>query len=406
MIARHDGAIALVSGTIPGERVEAEVEKVQRGTIWARTVRVIDASPDRVLDAPDGSCGGHAYAHIRYERQCALKRDVVRDAFARIGRMSVPDDVTVTASPLTGYRMRARLHVKGGQIGFFREGTHELCAPAGTGQLLPASIDALHALAAVLASSARDAITDVELAENIPATERVAHLVLAPGVPPVRLRDLGTIEGLSGVSCGPGTGGSGRVLHGGPTVSDELPLSRAEGSVRVTLRRQAHAFFQANRFLLPDLVSAVISAVPERGVVDLYAGVGLFAVPLAAIGRGRVIAVEGDATSASDLAGNAAPLAGILDTRAQSVESFLATPRPADIVTVIVDPPRTGMSRVALEGVIRWAPRHVTYVSCDVATLARDARLLADAGYALIGLRAFDLFPQTAHVEALALFAR
>src|SRR5687768_10578178 len=84
MIARHDGGIVLVSAAIPGETVDAVVERIQRGTVWARTTRVVTASADRVVPAGDWACGGNVYAHIAYDRQLVLKRDIVRDAFRRI----------------------------------------------------------------------------------------------------------------------------------------------------------------------------------------------------------------------------------------------------------------------------------------------------------------------------------
>ena len=97
MIARHDGAIVFVSGAIPGETVEAEIEKVQRGTAWAATRQVLDASPDRIAGAPDGACGGSVLAHIEYERQRAIKAAIIDDAFRRLGRVTLDAPVEVTA---------------------------------------------------------------------------------------------------------------------------------------------------------------------------------------------------------------------------------------------------------------------------------------------------------------------
>jgi tRNA/tmRNA/rRNA uracil-C5-methylase (TrmA/RlmC/RlmD family) len=134
--------------------------------------------------------------------------------------------------------------------------------------------------------------------------------------------------------------------------------------------------------------------------------VGLFSAALAVRGGGEVIAIEGDRTSADDLKTNAATAGGTITARHQSVETFLAVERPTGIGTIIVDPPRTGMSKDALSGAMALGARRIVYVSCDIATLARDARKLVDAGYRLTSLRAFDLFPNTAHVESLAVFDR
>lgn len=405
MIARHEGAVVLVSAAIPGETVAATVEKVQRGTVWARTTRVIDPSPDRIEPDGDWSCGGSVFAHVRYQRQLALKADIIRDAFTRIGRMPAPDSLPVTGSPIDGYRMRARLHVVRGRIGFFREGTHVLCDPAPTRQLLPSTIDALARLTVALQRLPRGEVAEVEVSENCAADERAFHLELAPDADPSRLGSLAAIEGVTGVSCGHALNPHVLVLSGSPIIADTISVPLASGPIAVTLSRHAHSFFQGNRFLLADLIGAVVDAVPSGRVLDLYAGVGLFSAALAARGRGDVTAIEGDRTAADDLERNVARAGGTISARHQSVETYLATDPPAGIETVVVDPPRTGMSKQALAGALALGAGRMVYVSCDVATLARDARTLVDAGYALTSVRAFDLFPNTAHVETLAVFA-
>jgi 23S rRNA (uracil1939-C5)-methyltransferase len=173
-----------------------------------------------------------------------------------------------------------------------------------------------------------------------------------------------------------------------------------------SLWRQAESFFQGNRFLLAHLVSAVAAAVPDTGeVLDLYAGVGLFAVALAAMGHLEVTAVEGDRASGADLRENARAQEPRLKAHVSGVEEYLAARQTAP-GSVIVDPPRTGMSKDAVELLVRWQASRLVYVSCDPPTLARDARRLLDAGYRLTSLRAFDLFPNTPHVESLAVFDR
>src|SRR4051812_48216211 len=123
MIARSEAGVVLVSGAIPGERVTARVEKVGKGVAFAETMAVEEASPDRRQPFTDPRCGGCLYAHIAYERQVAIKSQVIADAFARIGRIPLTAPVAVAASPDAGYRMRARLHVRGEAIGFFLEGS-------------------------------------------------------------------------------------------------------------------------------------------------------------------------------------------------------------------------------------------------------------------------------------------
>jgi len=135
MLARLDGQIVFVSGTIPGEHVTARVEFVRGGVVFARAQSVDVWSPDRRADGADRDCGGNDYAHILYGRQLTLKRDLVEDAFSRIAKLPLPADVRLHASPERGYRMRARLHVDAGQVGFYRQASHDLCDPMSSGQL-------------------------------------------------------------------------------------------------------------------------------------------------------------------------------------------------------------------------------------------------------------------------------
>jgi 23S rRNA (uracil1939-C5)-methyltransferase len=396
MLARHEGAVVLVAAAVPGELVDAEIEKIQRGTIWATTRRVIEASEDRVEPFCDWECGGTVYAHVRYDRQLALKRDVLRDAFSRLAHVPLADDVAVAGSTPEGYRMRARLHVRDRRIGFFREGSHRLCDARQTRQLLPETLATLDRLAASLAQAKRAWVTEIEVSENSDASERACHLELAVDSDPSALTALTGVEGLTGVSCG-GAGSRALTLWGVPAVTDTVH--------GVTLQRHARAFFQGNRYLLPRLVTRLVGHVCAGNVLELYAGVGLFSSVLAARGDVRITAVEGDAISAHDLKHNLAPYAATAKARHQPVEAFFAA-RPVRPDAVIVDPPRTGMTREAIGGMLALAAPRVVYVSCDVATLARDVRMLTEGGYQLAHIEAFDMFPNTAHVETLVVLTR
>ncbi len=394
MIARHDGAIVFVAGAIPGEVVEAEIEKVQRGTAWAVTRRVLEPSPDRVDGAPDGACGGSVFAHIASERQRHLKSAILEDGFRRIGKVALDAPVEVVASPVDGYRMRSRLHVRNGRMGFFREGSHSLCDAASTRQLRGDTIDVLQRLEASLAREARPVVNDIEIAENVDASQRAIHLDLLPDADVSRLAAIARVEGVDGASCAHGDHPRTMELFGSPFITDTLRGKE--------IRRHARSFFQGNRYLLADFVDHVVGHVSAGPAVDLYAGVGLFSVTAQTVGAGPITAVEGDPSAARDLKHNATDDVSVLEL---PVEKFV-TRSAAPAQTVIVDPPRTGMSKEALERAIAiGAPRFV-YVSCDVATLARDARVLLDAGYRMMSARAFDLFPNTAHVETVIAFAR
>jgi 23S rRNA (uracil1939-C5)-methyltransferase len=415
MIARHEGEVVLVHAAIPGERVRATVERIGQGVAYATTMDVLEASPDRRVGIHDWACGGNVYAHIAYSRQLELKAEVITDALSRIGKLTLAAAVPVEPSPEEGYRMRARFHVRGRKLGYFREGTHGLCDPASTKQLLPDTCKLVEVLSAQLAEGGLDGVTEIELGENVPASERALHVELSrPHVPP-GLAGLATLPSIVGVSASFGSPGRGAAaplrrtitVGGTPCVLDVLDVHGSEGGqVEVRLRHHAQAFFQANRYLLARLAGRVVSLVPGGPVVDLYAGVGLFSASLAALGWTSVVAVEGDSAGAADLRENASPFGPALAPVEMAVEAYLASHPVEPETTIIVDPPRTGMSREASAAIVAQKARILIYVSCDVATFARDARKLVDAGYGLSHLEAFDLFPNTAHVEALGLFSR
>ena len=404
MLARHQGQVILVQGGIPGERVRARIGRVERQLAFADAVEVLEPSADRREPGVDPACGGCLYAHISYDRQRALKAEIVRDAFARLGRITI-DPPQVAASPERGYRMRARLHVRGGRVGFYREGTHDLCDAAATGQMDERAVAAA-ARAVEALTAAGCGVSAVELTENIAADERVLHVLPAEGAD---LSDRALDSALTAAGL---TGCTGRSANGDtrtsgvPFVTDPLQVLTSGVAAGGGLQRYVESFFQANRYLLPGLVTAVIAAVPPDGsVLDLYAGVGLFSVCLAASGRTRLTAVEGDRTSGKDLTRNAAAYARTLRVAVASVEDYLMTRRPK-AATIVVDPPRTGMSREAMQAIVAVAADRIVYVSCDPATMARDARRLVDGGYELASLQAFDLFPNTPHVESLGVFVR
>ena len=412
MIARADRLVVLVSGAIPGEQVRAKIERMGKGVAYAAAIDIEQPSRDRRQTSTDPLCGGCLYAHVAYPRQLELKAQVIADAFARIGRIGLPAAVQVAPSPEEGYRMRARLHVRGRAIGFFREGTHEVCDARQTKQLLPATSETLDRLVAAmhsLASGSDLGVREIELAENVDASHRVVYLdvATAPGVIPARsLEKLAGTDGLTGLAA-PG------MVYGDIHVTDEIEV---EGHAPVAFRRHVLAFFQGNRYLVSQLAAHVVEQVPIGGdVVDLYAGVGVFAVTAATVRGARVTAVEGDRVAAADLSANAAVTNGAVVAIHQSVEEFiggdlrgsrLGPDRDHQGPTLIVDPPRTGLSREALDGICRRQAPRIVYVSCDVATLARDARRLVDTDYALTRVDAFDLFPNTPHVETVAVFQR
>ena len=408
MLARHDGRVVLVAGAIPGERVSARVDRVAKSMAQAETVDVLTPSADR-RPAADWRCGGRDYGHVAYERQRTLKSEVIADAFRRLARLPLPSPPDVQASPEQGYRLRARLHAAGGRLGFFREGTHALCDVEGTGQLSAGTVAWIRHAERTLTPAMASAIAGVEIAENIPETERTAHVEVRGAVD----RDAWTAlaDGLTGLSVH-GERVDVAVVAGTPAVTDRLSVAGRAGQAEVQLTRHTTAFFQANRFLLPWFLRHVVGLVQDGALLDLYAGVGLFGLAAAAAGHGPVTLVEGDRTSGADLEANAGPFSGRVRLLRRSVEAALrdlagaGRREPGAFATCIVDPPRAGLSPEARAGVLRLSPGRIVYVSCDVATLARDARVLVDGGYALGDVTGADLFPSTAHVETVAVFDR
>jgi 23S rRNA (uracil1939-C5)-methyltransferase len=176
MIARHEGAVLLVAGAIPGERVEVAVERVQKHTVWARVTRVHEASPDRVGEADRSPCGGHVFTHIAPARQAMLKGEIVADAFARLARLPLDAPVPVETAGARGYRMRARLQVAHGAIGFFREGSHAICDAVATGQLGEGAAALVARLAGALRDGVSDAVRAIEISETLAGDARALHL--------------------------------------------------------------------------------------------------------------------------------------------------------------------------------------------------------------------------------------
>jgi 23S rRNA (uracil1939-C5)-methyltransferase len=405
MLARHHGQIVLVWGAIPGERVAARVDRVTKSVAFASTIEVLSPSADRRAVSGDSRCGGNVLAHVAYERQRALKGEIIRDAFGRIGRIPLDRAPEVMASPERGYRMRARLHAVNGRLGFYREESHELCDAVATGQLLESTNTWIVAAQETLRTRSLTSVTGVEITENVTGDERACHLELRERADPAEYSVLA--QGLVGLSAQPSDRSEGATLAGTPSVTDIIPVRDGDPDGRLRLTRNVRAFFQGNRFLVESLLREVMQLVTDEGpVADLYAGGGLFGLGLLARGMEDVTLVEGDPVSIADLHANATPYRPRARVERASVETYLASRTSRRPTTIIVDPPRTGLSRDAGAGILAMKPARLVYVSCDVATLARDARSLIDGGYMLGSIAGLDLFPNTAHVETVSCFTR
>jgi 23S rRNA (uracil1939-C5)-methyltransferase len=432
-LAHHEGSTVFVPFVLPAERVSATPVEQKKKFIRARVDRMLEPSPDRA--APPcphfGICGGCNYQHIPYEAQLKYKTEILRETLRRIGRIEYPGEIVAHASPPWAYRNRAQWKVRGlGEpdiavdesggangtntssearggklgIGYFRATSMTLCAVETCEITSPLLLKTLLALRKALAGgSLPHELREVEAFAGANDSKLLVTFLFA-GFPArhaevaeqVR-RILPEIESLLFHS----PGRERMELHGPGFVECE-----AAGS---TYRVGHFSFFQVNRFLVDELVREVVESEPEgRLVVDLFAGVGLFSIPLAKRFK-RVVAVESNPAATRDLEANISghdTLSGrTIEVRTAEVEQFLQKYREKPEL-VILDPPRAGLEPEAVKHLARIAPERVTYVSCDPPTLARDLGALVKAGYDISGVHLFDLFPQTFHMETVVRLCR
>lgn len=406
-LARHEGLVVLLSRAVPGERVRARIESLERGYARASVEAVLETAPARRLSpcryVP--ACGGCAYQEVLYPEQLAFKSAILRESLARAG-VSWDGELRVLPSPETGWRTRASLHVKSGAggvaIGLHEEGSHRLVDLASCLQLSDAMNRAIAGLRAGLAERPGWAaqVRGVELAESLDGTTLVAALEADLAAPQAAslARLAASAPGVTGLGVSLPRRRGGRTfvtLHGDPHVSSRVGA--------VTLRAHVQSFFQGNRFLTPELLAVVSRLVPAGGpLLDLYAGVGLFALPLALRGDG-FRAAEIDELAVADARVNA-QAAGLEPGRVERLDvraALAAWPRQSG-ERVVLDPPRAGAGPEVVRAVAERRPERIVYVSCDPPTLGRDLRVLLAAGYRLDALEALDLFPNTFHLEAVA----
>lgn len=404
-LGRIDGRVVLVARALPGERVRARVVSVHAGYAEAEVVEVLEASADR-REAPcahAGECGGCAYQPLAPAAQLRLKEAILRESLARAGA-PFEGDVVAASSPERAWRIRATLHfaVDGEslRLGFRREGSRRVVPVASCLQLSDRMSAAAWAIRDALASRGplHRALRELELFEAPDGSALVA--TLDTGLPAAQASSLEPVGRAAGALTGFGVradDGRTRWLHGDPHVEATVLGQR--------LRAHASAFFQGNRFLLEPLAREVLSLVPNDGApaLDLYAGVGLFALPLAARSRAAVTAVEGSAAAAEDARWNAsrAGLAGRVRVVEDDVARALAGMPARRGEAVILDPPRTGAGPAVVEAIAARGPSSVVYVSCDPPTLGRDLARLVALGYRADAVRLFDLFPDTFHLETV-----
>lgn len=361
----HDGVEILVPFAAPGDRVRCEVTSVDDERHEARIVELLEPSPHRreARCKHYGDCGGCQLQHVDYDEQVRQKAMHVRDALVRFGGFDWPDPVEVRTAQEWGYRARTQLKIEKGRLGFHTPRKNGVVEIEECPIMVPALAEALPHLRHSL--------------RRVPRGQRVHQ-----------------IEGAVGV-------GDACWSPNLPGIRKDLVEHRVLGHRYFV---EPDSFFQANTWLVEALVEHATEGVEGELAYDLYAGVGLFTLPLSRH-FAKVIAVE-DERRAATLGRVNVKLNDCSNVHyyRQTTEQFLEQTRkqdPQQPDLVLIDPPRVGAGR-AMKRLLELRAARMVYVSCDPNTLARDLRQLSDGGYEIESVTAFDMFPQTFHIESVS----
>lgn len=382
-VGRYKGKTIFVGGAVPGERVKAAVVRDKGSWARANLEEVLTPAPARV-DPPCphfAECGGCQWQYMAYAEQLKWKSAIVAGQLRHLGGVDAPEIAAIVAPghPFE-YRNRMTFHVRDGRPALYRHRSKERVPISSCLLLVPGLqelYDRLKSLAGVDELTLRMGARTGQRAVLIRGT--VPEPAAGWGVPVVRL-----------------AGRRFEPVIGPPRIHEEV--------AGVQFRITASAFFQVNTAGAEALVGLVREALRPKStdtLLDAFAGVGLFA---ATVGRsaGRVIAIESDAVAAADLRHNLRE-AGVTDP--DVVRSrFEEVVAPGRWDLAVCDPPRSGLGEAGVSVLTAGRPRSIAYVSCDPASLARDTRLLGGKGYRLAKATPVDLFPQTFHVETVAIF--
>lgn len=362
-IARYEGAVIFVRHGLPGEVVDVAITSIGSSFNRGDVVAVITASPDRV-EAPcryanRNGCGGCDFQHVEVAAQRRLKSDVITEQFARIAKMDIRVEVE-EVSPALGWRTQTTIGSdKKGHAGFYASRTNTIMA-----------------------------IDDCLVLNPAIGYKEIAARTWEPG---------------ERISVSSATDGSARLVLSAGIEGEKVQRFLVKGK---SYQVSPDSFWQSNinaPQVLVDCVTDFAEVKSGEHVLDLYGGVGLFALQiLDVVGPGgRIDLVEGSKSATADADVNFGSAANV-KIYTGDVEKIL--PRFAHADVVILDPPRDGAKKNVIESLVACNPRAIVYVACDPAALARDSALLRDANYTLEKLRAFDLFPMTHHIECVALF--
>ena len=383
-----DGRAVFVPFALPGETVRARLVEEKRGFARAALLEVLQAAPARITPRCEhfGVCGGCHYQMLPYAEQLKLKETILRDQLARIGKIADPPVSGIVAAPEPwNYRNHVQFHLTGaGRLGFMAAADPRTIVPISECLLPEAAIDTcwpqleFEAQLPIERVSLRAAGDDLMLVFESEGAE-IPEMQSEAGISVVHLTENDSV-----------------VLAG----DDHLILEVLGRHFRVS----AGSFFQVNTAMAAKMVQHLLDKVrvsPNTTLLDVYCGAGLFSAFFAPKVE-RVIGVEVSPFACADFANN-------LD-EFDNVELYEAAAEDAlpslDIhpQVVIVDPPRAGLDKKALDALLALKFETLAYVSCDPSTLGRDAARLIAAGYKLTDVTAFDLFPQTYHIESISIF--
>ncbi|WDM60461.1 23S rRNA (uracil(1939)-C(5))-methyltransferase RlmD [Pseudomonas sp. NEEL19] len=407
-IAFHEGRTWFVSGALAGEAVEARVLNARGKVVEARLERVLQASPER-REAPCrhySRCGGCTLQHLPHEAQLALKQRTLAEQLQRVAGVQPDAWAPPLSGPAFGYRRRARVAVRWDvkarelHVGFRAEASQDIIAIDDCPVLVQPLQSILRHLPIVLRSLDKpQALGHVELFSGS------AEALLVRHVAPLPAQDLARLQAF----CEQANAQLWLQGEGEPApVEPAAPLGFALAPWQLELAWRPGDFVQVNAQVNTAMIEqalAWLAPQADERVLDLFCGLGNFALPLARQAR-EVVAVEGVQAMVDRAAANArnnnvhnarffqADLSQPLAGTGWAAEGFSA---------VLLDPPRDGAYEV-VQGIARLKASRLVYVSCNPATLARDAQVLAGQGYRLTRAGILDMFPQTAHVEAMALF--
>lgn len=407
------GKAVFVPYTLPDERVAATIVEQKTGFARARLDRLLSPSPLRTSPPCPyfGSCGGCHYQHTSYEEQLRLKADILREQLLRTAKLTLEISIETHASPPLNYRNRTRFHLRhepAFAIGYFRHGSRDLLPVTECPISSPLINRTLPRLWELGKSGMNHGINEIELFadgnddrllvelyldhDNLSGEKltefarRLAHAIPETHSITSFAAALGTRSPLP----------KKQLLYGPSTMEYETKRSKYQVS--------AGAFFQTNRHLVDRIVDTVVNDRHGKLALDLYSGVGLFALPLAQQFE-QVIAVECSPISGADLRKN---LPANASMSSHSVEEYLATSarKHRDPDLVVADPPRAGLGAAVCRQISALSAAELVYLSCDPATLARDLKQLSNDGWRISAMHLIDLFPQTFHIETITILQR